>query len=139
MAEWLRSGLQIRVPQFDSGRGLQIFPFAAQNCYFLCVNPNLTASSGYFFFSQAPSVTVVFRRHRLTAGISMERTINPRGTIQNPRIGRNPNTPPKISNTPMTIRANRLAGSLKVRPAIFIFGMVIQLGTEENNYKDRRY
>ena len=27
MAEWLRSGLQIRVPQFDSGRGLQFIGF----------------------------------------------------------------------------------------------------------------
>ena len=33
MAEWLRSGLQIRVPRFDSGRGLhliQLIKFVAQ-------------------------------------------------------------------------------------------------------------
>jgi hypothetical protein len=27
VAEWLRAGLQIRLPRFDSGRGLQFFPF----------------------------------------------------------------------------------------------------------------
>ena len=26
VAEWLRSGLQIRAPRFDSGRGLQTLP-----------------------------------------------------------------------------------------------------------------
>lgn len=30
VAEWLRSGLQIRAPRFDSGPGLQSFPYATK-------------------------------------------------------------------------------------------------------------
>ncbi len=61
----------------------------------------------------------------------MDRTIKPRGTIQKPRIGRKPKTPPTVSKMPMAILASLLAGSLKVRPAMVIFGMGINWGLSE--------
>jgi len=88
----------------------------------------LVAKPGCFFFNQAPSVTADFLRQVLTIGISMDRTIRPSGTIQKPRTGRKPKTPPTISEMPMAILASLLAGSLNVRPAMVIFGMCFNWG-----------
>ena len=89
----------------------------------LLLKPSFTANLGCFRFSHVPSLTAIFRRQRRTAGMSMDRIINPNGIIQKPRMGRKPNIPAIINSPPMIILANLLAGSLYVRPAIFIFDM----------------
>ena len=50
------------------------------------------------------------RFNRRTAGKSAASTMNPSGTIQNPRTGRNPTSPPRISKTPIMIRRALLRG-----------------------------
>ena len=49
MAEWLRTGLQIRLRRFDSGSGLQLLGFCTKAC------PNLTLGQGLIALYQSPS------------------------------------------------------------------------------------
>ncbi len=62
-----------------------------------------------------PSLTVARRRHALTNGRSIDKTINPSGIIQNPRTGKNPRMPPTINRIPIRILSKRLAGSCRRR------------------------
>jgi hypothetical protein len=118
VAEWLRRGLQILAPQFDSGRGLQIsYTFSVRGCPY----PNFLASDGQRRLSQCPSLTVILRLNRRTMGISTESTNNPNGTIQKPNIGKNPNTPPTHNTTPSAMRRTGWLGTCILCPAKVIF------------------
>ena len=45
MAEWLRRGLQILAPRFDSGRGLQIDIAGGDSCRLLYFTPIIKAAN----------------------------------------------------------------------------------------------
>ena len=71
-----------------------------------------------------PHQTVMFLRHRLTIGRSIESTRRPRGIIQNPRIGRNPNMPPITRSMPIITRARRDRGNFIVLLPNVTFGAI---------------
>jgi hypothetical protein len=50
------------------------------------------------------------RRHLRAIGRSWDKTRKPSGSIQNPRTGKKPKTPPKMSSAPVAMRAMRERG-----------------------------
>ena len=55
------------------------------------------------------AATAMRRFMRRTIGISVDSTTKPSGTIQKPRTGRKPTTPPRTSRTPMPISNHPIA------------------------------
>ncbi len=107
VAEWLRRGLQILAPRFDSGRGLHrpaidaLMPAATQPRVF-----RLLAT----------------RRPRADASAdvanSYDRMRTPSGIIQKPSTGRNPRNPANMKATPSATREPRERGMRNSRPRI---------------------
>jgi len=54
--------------------------------------------------------TAMRRRHLRAIGRSWDKTRKPSGSIQNPRTGKKPKTPPKMSSAPVAMRAMRERG-----------------------------
>ncbi len=66
-----------------------------------------------------PTTLANNRRNRRTGARSIDNTSTPSGNIQKPTTGRNPKTPPTISNTPKTRRCHLDPGNAKLRPTSF--------------------
>ena len=71
-----------------------------------------------FFCRQRPHLSMSRRRHRRTKTKSTDRTRKPSGSIQRPRIGRNPRVPPRTNTSPRVTRPPRDAGRGIRRPKI---------------------
>ncbi len=64
-----------------------------------------------------PHQTSTRRRSRRAGARSIDSMISPKGSIQNPRMGRKPTKPPRQSRMPRTIRVSRDAGTaMEKRP-----------------------
>jgi hypothetical protein len=79
-------------------------------------------TESFFGLLRLPHQTSTLRRVLRTIGRSTESTRNPKGTIQKPRIGRKPTSPPRTSNMPITRRQIREPGSEKEYRPILIRG-----------------
>ncbi|MBY0360403.1 MAG: hypothetical protein K2X45_00725, partial [Phreatobacter sp.] len=109
VAEWLRRGLQILAPRFDSGRGLHLL--------LLTSNQLLAGRIAAFTRGQRrPIVIVSRRRERRMRALSTERITKPTGNIQAPRMGRKLNIPPAMKDQPSACRRRRVRGSRNRRP-----------------------
>ena len=76
-------------------------------------------------FRRRPHHTETRRRSRRIQPNSWLRTNNPKGIIQNPKIGRKPSMPKKISAIPIATRAARDCGMWISRPNIFSGGRLV--------------
>lgn len=73
---------------------------------------------------QRKMLTSIRLRKRRTGAKSTESTSRPNGTIQNPRTGKKPKTPPNISKTPVTDRVSGKPGNSNRRLPSRMTGLV---------------
>ncbi len=75
----------------------------------------------FFLFFLRLHQTLKRRLKRRKKRRSFAKIIKPKGIIQNPKMGKNHNKPPKISNTPTIMRPTRELGKLNSQRPSFIF------------------